>query len=74
MILMEKVYQLWKNSTGKTEACVDVNGSLTDVFKCRLGVRQGDNLSPLLFIFMNDFLERYLEAHRYKSQFLIFLL
>ena len=48
---MENLYR-------KTKACVDGNGSLTDVFECRGGVRQGYNLSPLLFIiFMNDFLE-----------------
>ena len=48
---MENLYR-------KTKACVDVNGSLTDVFECRVGVRQGDDLLLLLFvIFMNDFLE-----------------
>ena len=34
----------------KTKACVNVNESLTDVFQCRIGVRQGDNLSFLLVI------------------------
>ena len=51
LLVMENLYR-------KTKACVDGNGSLIDVIECRVGVRQGDNLSPLLFIiFMNDFLE-----------------
>ena len=38
------------------EACANVNGSLTDVFECRIGVRQGVNLSFLLVIvFLKDF-------------------
>ena len=50
-----KVRSVIKNLYEK-KACVNVNGSLTDVFDCRIGVRQGHNLSPLLFIvFLNNF-------------------
>ena len=45
-----KVLSVTKNLYEKTKACVNVTGSLTDVFECQIGVRQGDNLSPLLFI------------------------
>ena len=40
----------------RNEACVRVGNSYSSFFKCDVGVRQGDNLSPLLFtIFVNDF-------------------
>ena len=32
-----------------------MNGKLSDSFTCRTGVRQGDNLSPLLFaLYLHD--------------------
>ena len=38
-----------------SELCVKVDNSLTDSFPSRIGVRQGDNLSPNLFkLFVND--------------------
>ena len=38
------VLSVMENLYRKTKACVDVNGSLTDVFECSVGVRQGGNL------------------------------
>ena len=40
------------------KSCVSVNGKYSDSFACNIGVRQGENLSPLLFaIFLKDFRE-----------------
>ncbi len=37
------------------KSCVQLDGDLTDFFNCNIGVRQGENLSLLLFsIFLND--------------------
>ena len=42
------------------KSCVKKGGEISDFFKCNAGVRQGENLSPLLFaLYLNDF-ERYL--------------
>lgn len=40
----------------KAKSCVRMNGITSSHFSCNIGVRQGDNLSPLLFaLFLNDF-------------------
>ena len=50
--IMKLIFNLYQN----TKACVKHNNKLSQSFNCNIGVRQGDNLSPLLFaIFINDF-------------------
>ena len=45
------IYSLYQNS----KSCIQYNGKLSDYFVCNTGVRQGENLSPLLFaIYLND--------------------
>ena len=40
--------------------CVASEGKLSDFFVSNVGVRQGENLSPLLFFIYVDDLENYL--------------
>ena len=50
--IMKLIYNLYQN----TKASVKFNNKLSQSFSCNIGVRQGDNLSPLLFaLFINDF-------------------
>ena len=54
--IMNVIYNLYQN----TKACIKLYNSISPTFSCNIGVRQGDNLSPLLFsLFINDF-EEYL--------------
>ena len=49
--LMNVIFNLYKNA----KSCVKVNDNTSPLFNCNVGVRQGENLSPLLFaIFLND--------------------
>ena len=49
------ILNLIKSMYENLEACVRVNGQLTDWFSVESGVRQGDNLAPTLFaVFVND--------------------
>ena len=51
-----KLLSVIRNLYCKAKSCVKSNGKLSDYFNCNIGVRQGENLSPLLFaIFLNDF-------------------
>ena len=49
---MKLIYNLYQN----TKACIKLNNRISSSFNCNIGVKQGDNLSPLLFsLFINDF-------------------
>ena len=57
--ILQVIYNLYHNA----KSCVRSNGKMSDYFSCDVGVRQGENLSPLLFsIFLNDF-ELYISRH-----------
>jgi hypothetical protein len=49
------VLNIIKELYARAKSCVRFNNSQSDLFQCDVGVRQGENLSPLLFaIFLND--------------------
>ena len=59
---MSVIFNLYHHA----KSCVMANGKMSDYFTCNVGVRQGENLSPLLFaIYLNDF-ESYVSRH-YKG-------
>ena len=51
-----KVFNIIRNMYANAKSNVSLNNKLSDTFPCQVGVRQGENLSPLLFaIYLNDF-------------------
>ena len=51
-----KILKIIQNMYTEAKSCVKVGGKLSDYFQCTAGVRQGENLSPILFaIYLNDF-------------------
>ena len=55
-----KLFNVIYDMYTKVKSCVSYGGQCSDFFPCEMGVRQGDNLSPLLFnIFLSD-LQSYL--------------
>ena len=51
-----KVLKVIRNMYDNAKSHVSDNNTLSDSFPCQVGVRQGENLSPLLFaMFLNDF-------------------
>ena len=58
-----KLLRIIKNIYDNIKSCVKVGNHISDFFASKIGVRQGDNLSPLLFaIYLNDF-EKFLSNH-----------
>ncbi len=56
--LLKVIHSMYSN----IKSCVMVNQEMSDTFVCNVGVRQGENLSPLLFAFyVNDLQEKLIE-------------
>ena len=52
----EKMFIVIKDIYDKAKSCLMKDNMRSEYFMCSMGVRQGDNLSPLLFaLFLNDF-------------------
>ena len=67
MGLSTKMLNILRSMYGKATSTVSANNAHSASFPCRKGVRQGCNLSPLLFsLFIND-LETYLTSNRSGS-------
>ena len=50
-----KVLLVIKNMYDNIKSCVNINGTTTNFFDCKTGLRQDDSLSPLLFsLCLND--------------------
>ena len=60
--IFKVVHSMYANA----KSCVRKNGKFSKTFDCQIGVRQGENLSPLLFaIFLNDF--KFHMSHHYAG-------
>lgn len=56
--LTGNIIEVIKNIYRGANSVVNLEGEMSTGFQCNIGVRQGENLSPLLFaIFLNDFNE-----------------
>jgi len=61
--IFKTIFNLYQN----IKSCVQFSGEFSNFFNSEIGVRQGDNLSPLLFsIFLND-LQEHLDAENIKG-------
>ena len=57
------IYNLYEN----IKSCMKISGEFSQPFACNCGVRQGENLSPILFsIYLND-LENFLLSSNISS-------
>jgi hypothetical protein len=59
-----KVLRVVQSIYANAKSCVRVGRNLSDLFISNVGVRQGENLSPLLFsLFINDFCDVFKDAY-----------
>ena len=62
-----KLFNVIRNIYNNIKSCVQENGQKSDYFSCYTGVRQGENLSPLLFaLYLND-LESFLKYNHVNN-------
>lgn len=62
-----KVLRVIRNMYEAAKSCVRVGNVRSEFFSCNTGVRQGENLSPILFsFFLNDF-DDFLAAHNFNG-------
>ena len=62
-----KFFRIIQNMYDDIKSRIVHNDMISDIFKCEIGVRQGENLSPLLFsLYLND-LQKYLEESNVKG-------
>lgn len=60
-------FRIIKNMYSGIKSCISINNKSSNFFPCARGVRQGENLSPLLFsLFLND-LENYFTVNNGKN-------
>ena len=53
-----KMFKIIHNMYEQAKSCVKAGNCKSQFFSCNVGVRQGENLSPILFsIFLNDLTE-----------------
>ncbi len=52
-----KILNVIRNMYNNIRSCVMLSQETSDTFACNVGVRQGGNLSPLLFAFYVDDIE-----------------
>ena len=51
-----RIFDIIYNMYNKAKSCVQSNDNISNFFSCNLGVRPGENLSPILFaIYLKDF-------------------
>lgn len=58
-----KIFNVIKNLYGNIKSCIRSNGQISSFFASNIGVRQGENLSPMLFsLFLNDLQDYFLNG------------